>query len=249
MRMSGPGRVRGHLLVGLAVVALGLFALAASQPAAAAETTLEFYTRPGCPRCVAARTFIERELGERSGLSIEEYDVARDGSALARLRMLAARAGIASPGVPAFAVGGKLLVGFDPDATPPRLRALIGGAAGFAGVEGVCELNSTACDRPASDSVDLPIVGEVSVERLGLPALYTAILTSRGLPGWEYYGYLGLYIAAYMLDDAILVAVGVVTLGKRKLQERGGRWLKLVSGLTIFGLGIVLLMRPAWLGF
>ena len=32
-----------------------------------------------------------------------------------------------------------------------------------------------------------------------------------------------------------------------KLQERGGRWLKLVSGLVMLGLAIVLTVRPAWL--
>jgi glutaredoxin len=83
----------------------------------------------------------------------------------------------------------------------------------------------------------------------GLPALYTAILTSHHLPPWKYYAYLTLYIAAYMLDDAIMVTIGVATLGKQKLQERGGRWLKLLSGLVITALGVVLLIHPAWLGF
>ena len=83
----------------------------------------------------------------------------------------------------------------------------------------------------------------------GLPALYTAILTRQGLPPWKYHAYLALYIAAYMLDDAILVTIGVVTLGKRKLQERGGRWLKLLSGLVVLTLGAALLLRPGWIGF
>jgi glutaredoxin len=83
----------------------------------------------------------------------------------------------------------------------------------------------------------------------GLPALYTAILTNQDLPPWKHHAYLGLYIAAYMLDDAILVTIGVVTLSKRKLQERGGRWLKLLSGLIVFALGLLLLAFPAWLGF
>jgi hypothetical protein len=83
----------------------------------------------------------------------------------------------------------------------------------------------------------------------GLPALYTAILTSHGLPPWTYYAYLTLYIAAYMLDDAILVTIGVVSLGKWKLRERAGRSLKLLSGLVMLTLGILLLVRPSWLGF
>jgi uncharacterized membrane protein HdeD (DUF308 family) len=62
------------------------------------------------------------------------------------------------------------------------------------------------------------------------------------------YGYLGLYIAAYMFDDALMVAGVVATLKRFKLQETGGRWLKLVSGAAILLLGCVMLFRPDWLG-
>jgi glutaredoxin len=81
----------------------------------------------------------------------------------------------------------------------------------------------------------------------GFPALYTQILTLRQLPSWQYYGYLALYNVAYMLDDAIMVAIAVATLGSRKLQDREGRWLKLVSGVVMAGLGAVLLLKPEWL--
>ena len=81
----------------------------------------------------------------------------------------------------------------------------------------------------------------------GFPALYTQILTLRRLPWWEYYGYLGLYNVAYMLDDTVMVVIAVITLGRRKLQEREGRWLKLLGGLVMAGLGAVLLAKPDWL--
>lgn len=81
----------------------------------------------------------------------------------------------------------------------------------------------------------------------GLPALYTQILTIQDLPVWKNYCYLGLYICAYMLDDTVLLAVVVATLSHRKLQEREGRWLKLVSGLVIFALGVVMIFKPSWL--
>lgn len=76
----------------------------------------------------------------------------------------------------------------------------------------------------------------------GFPALYTRILTLRQLQGVEYYGYLLLYNAAYMLDDVIVLAVGVWTLSQRRLREREGRWLKLLSGLVMVGLGLYLLV-------
>jgi len=74
----------------------------------------------------------------------------------------------------------------------------------------------------------------------GFPALFTRILTLQHMEGAQYYGYLLLYLAAYMLDDLMILAVGVITLSRHRLQEREGRWLKLVSGLVMVGLGIYL---------
>jgi uncharacterized membrane protein HdeD (DUF308 family) len=81
----------------------------------------------------------------------------------------------------------------------------------------------------------------------GLPALYSQVLSLQNYPAWKNYAYLGLYIIAYMFDDSLMVAVVVVTLGKNKLQETQGRWLKLISGLVILLLGLVLLFKPEWL--
>ncbi|MCS7467478.1 hypothetical protein NZK35_12560 [Stieleria sp. ICT_E10.1] len=81
----------------------------------------------------------------------------------------------------------------------------------------------------------------------GLPALYTQVLTIQDYPGWKNYAFLSLYILAYMLDDTLLVAVVVATLSHRKLQEREGRWLKLLSGVVILVLGLVMILRPSWL--
>jgi hypothetical protein len=78
----------------------------------------------------------------------------------------------------------------------------------------------------------------------GFPALYTRILTLRRLEGWDYYAYLLLYNAAYMLDDVIVLAIGVVTLSQRRLQEKEGRWLKLLSGVVMLGLAVYLIALP-----
>jgi hypothetical protein len=75
----------------------------------------------------------------------------------------------------------------------------------------------------------------------GFPALYTRILTLRKLPNHTYYGYILLYNLVYMFDDLVVLAIGVVTLSQRRLQENEGRWLKLISGLVMVGLGIYLI--------
>ena len=81
----------------------------------------------------------------------------------------------------------------------------------------------------------------------GFPALFTQVLSQQDLTTLEYYGYLGLYNLAYIADDAMMVTVAVFTLSHRKLQEREGRWLKLISGVVMLGLGVLLLLVPDWL--
>jgi glutaredoxin len=81
----------------------------------------------------------------------------------------------------------------------------------------------------------------------GLPAVYTSILSQQGFSSAGRYGYLLLYIVAYMFDDSLMVAGVVWTLSRLKLQETGGRWLKLVSGGVILLLGLTMLFKPEWL--
>ena len=81
----------------------------------------------------------------------------------------------------------------------------------------------------------------------GLPALYTQLLTLNPMPVAQYYGYLLLYNLAYILDDALMVAIAVFTMQRLKLQVQQGRWLKLISGLVVAILGFVLLAAPDFL--
>ena len=83
----------------------------------------------------------------------------------------------------------------------------------------------------------------------GLPALYTQILSQQELTTTGYYAYLALYNAAYIVDDGLMVAVAVITLGPHRLQEKQGRWLKLVSGTIVFILGGLLITAPELLSF
>ena len=51
-----------------------------------------------------------------------------------------------------------------------------------------------------------------------------------------------------MFDDGVMVAIVVITMERHKLQEKQGRWLKLLSGTAVMMLGVVMLVRPQWLG-
>jgi arginine exporter protein ArgO len=43
-----------------------------------------------------------------------------------------------------------------------------------------------------------------------------------------------------MFDDFVILGIGIVTLSHRRLQKKEGRWLKLISGMTMIGLSIYL---------
>jgi glutaredoxin len=109
--------------------------------------------------------------------------------------------------------------------TAERLGAALGTVAGLALLVNTVELLCTA----------------------GLPALYTRILTLQELSTLQYHGYLLLYNVFYMLDDALVLAVAIYTLSHHRLQQREARWLKLLSGVVMLGLGVVLLIQPDWL--
>ena len=78
----------------------------------------------------------------------------------------------------------------------------------------------------------------------GFPLVYTRLLTLNELPGALYYLYLLLYNLVYVLPLLAIVVVFTLTLGARKLGEREGRVLKLLSGIMMLGLGAVLILEP-----
>lgn len=374
------------LLMPAAVLLLAL----AAGGASAAETSgraatvqpadIEVFVREGCPHCARAEAFLATLAQQRPELKIVIRDVLKDPAALNRLRQLAGPQSGNSLRVPAFAVGGQLIIGFseeantarlildslDPASAPlfdartfelnflgyhlspeqlglplftlamglldgfnpcsmwvlilmisllapmqnrPRMLA-IGGT--FVAVQGIAyfvfmaawlnlflligmsriseiiiavlalvagainlkdfwrygwgiSLSIPDTRKPgiyarmrrilAARSLAAAILGVFILAILvqiielmctsGLPALYTRILTMQQLDSLGYYAYLALYDLAYMVDDVIVLSIGVVTLSQRRLQEKEGRWLKLISGLVMVGLGVYLLfMAP-----
>lgn len=78
----------------------------------------------------------------------------------------------------------------------------------------------------------------------GFPMVYTRLLTLQDLGPAEHYLYLGLYNLVYVIPLAVIVGLFAFTLGARKLSEREGRLLKLLSGLMMLQLGALLVLAP-----
>ena len=347
-------------------------------PASLAAATLVVYVRDGCPHCADAKVFLEQLARERPQLRIVIRAVDQDEAARDELVALSQTAGVWPPGVPTFAVEGRVLVGFgdaresgpavlaliEHASVPPgkvetrlfgtlsasqmglplftlalglldgfnpcamwvllfllsllvrlqdrRRMALVAGTfvlvsgavyyafmaawlnvflavglstqvrwvlAGVALLVGVVNVKdfiafgkgiSFSIPEAAKPGIYARVRAVLNAEALpgsllavgalavvvnfvellctaGLPAIYTAVLTQQGLSPAAHYAYLGLYILGYIADDTLMVTVAVVALGHRKLTERTGRWLKLMSGIVMLALGVVLLVRPDWL--
>ena len=78
----------------------------------------------------------------------------------------------------------------------------------------------------------------------GFPMVYTRVLTMSVDNPAKHLLYLALYNAIYVLPLLLIVLAFVRTMGARKLTEREGRLLKLLSGLMMLGLGLLLLAAP-----
>lgn len=78
----------------------------------------------------------------------------------------------------------------------------------------------------------------------GFPLVYTRILTLNQLSSSIYYLYLIFYNLIYIIPLFTIVIIFTVTFGKKKLSEKQGRLLKLVSGVMMFELGALLLFEP-----
>jgi uncharacterized membrane protein HdeD (DUF308 family) len=78
----------------------------------------------------------------------------------------------------------------------------------------------------------------------GFPMVYTRLLTLSELTPAGRYLYLALYNLIYVIPLALIVLAFVRSMGARRLTEREGRLLKLLSGIMMLGLGALLLFAP-----
>lgn len=116
------------------------------------------YVRDGCPHCAEAKKFLPQIAAQRPQLNIVYRSLDQDPAARTELITLSQRAGIWPPGVPTFVMHGKVLVGFnDAETSGPPLLAFIDEAV------------------TAGRQVDGGWLGNISVDRLGLP-LFTLAL-------------------------------------------------------------------------
>jgi len=84
---------------------------------------------------------------------------------------------------------------------------------------------------------------------IGLPAIYTRVLSIQKIGTAAKYGYMALYNIYYVIPLVLIVALFMLSMQKFRLEERHARVLKLVSGILMLVLGLFLVFKPEWLVF
>ncbi|HSW59801.1 MAG TPA: hypothetical protein VLJ60_03325 [bacterium] len=110
-----------------------------------------------------------------------------------------------------------------------------------------------------TDNVILGLVGTIALAffvnlielgcTIGLPAIYTRVLSISDISTLQKYLYMALYNVYYVVPLALIVLLFVFTMGKYRFEERYAKILKVVSGILMLTLGIILVIKPELLIF
>jgi len=80
-----------------------------------------------------------------------------------------------------------------------------------------------------------------------LPAVFTQILALSSLSFIEYYGYILLYVLAFMFDDLIIFGTVAFAVTYGGLGDKYAVACKLIGGIILLLMGIMLLFFPGLL--
>ena len=79
----------------------------------------------------------------------------------------------------------------------------------------------------------------------GFPMIWTNLLNSQNVNGFTFLLLLALYLLIYQLDELVIFFAAVFTMKATRMEEKGGRILKLIGGTLMLSLAMVMLVNPA----
>ena len=228
--------MRARLVAMLLGVALLLAPGAPHADESAAAVDAYVFWALGCRHCERALAFLERLEREVPRLRVHRLEVTRDARNREAFLEIVQRAGITDPAVPLAVVGDRVIEGYLDDAsTGAELRALVlaCGAARCADVVAPLLADATgAAPAPAAralpETVRLPVLGEVALRNLSLPALTVVLGAVDGFNP----------CAMWTLVFLIGLLVG--------MPDRGRRW-ALGTAFVVASALVYYLIMAAWL--
>ncbi len=84
---------------------------------------------------------------------------------------------------------------------------------------------------------------------LGLPVMFTQILTINEVSKFGQILYSLIYILFFMIDDIIIFIIAMKTLEIKVISNKYGKYSHLIGGLIMITIGILMIYKPEWLMF
>lgn len=162
------------LIISLVVL---LSALIAPVFAQSAPRTLELFWANGCPHCEKEHAFLEKLSKKYPELTIQKYEITTSADNTALLRQRGRELGTDVSGVPFTVVGNRYAVGFATEQTTgKRIEEMVQSELGIneSKTESQQKLNAV------SQSIQVPLIGQVSIGSLSLPVLTVVIAALDG---------------------------------------------------------------------
>ena len=84
---------------------------------------------------------------------------------------------------------------------------------------------------------------------IGIPLIFTQILSMNDLSGFKYMIYMLIYIFFFLLDDIVIFTISMKTLRVTGISTKYTKYSHLVGGIIMILIGILLLLKPELLMF
>lgn len=84
---------------------------------------------------------------------------------------------------------------------------------------------------------------------LGLPVMFTEILGLNDLSHFEYGIYMFVYILFFLVDDLVIFIIAMKTLKLKGISNKYMKYSHLIGGLIMLVIGLLMILKPAWLLF
>lgn len=84
---------------------------------------------------------------------------------------------------------------------------------------------------------------------LGLPVVFTQILSFNQLSPLAYGFYLFLYIFFFLIDDLLVFVIAMKTLAITPISSKYAKYSHLIGGVIMLAIGLLMLIKPQWLMF
>lgn len=82
---------------------------------------------------------------------------------------------------------------------------------------------------------------------LGLPVVYTEVLSMNNLTIAQYAICILIYILFYLIDDLVIFIIAMKTLKIKAISNKYLKYSHLIGGLIMLALGILMIYKPEWL--